>query len=307
MLRCAPALTLLSIAMLSFVSLVPFHVQAGSELEQRLRGQYDHKTLVLRNFYHGGRLSYDSAGSPANASAASGEWTMDGFVRVKSLDLSGQHLTIKADRLPVVNGGRSFQVNNEKENSLRIEVKFDPGAITGDKVDTALSRIFLTTQDRLANVVPDYWKPCVLAASTGQGGKQYHACSFPPGFSAIPGVVYSSQETPKSGEASSGESNISEGTMFRPGKGVSPPRVLSQAAPEFSEPARRAKYRGTVVLSLVVDKMGQVRNIRILSPVGFGLDQKAVEAVSKWKFDPGRKDGEPVAVLIAVEVDFHLY
>jgi protein TonB len=76
--------------------------------------------------------------------------------------------------------------------------------------------------------------------------------------------------------------------------------------PEFSEEARSAKYQGVVLLSLVVDKNGQTRNVRIVRPLGMGLDQKAVEAVTTWRFTPAEKDGEPVAVEMAAEVNFHL-
>ena len=60
-------------------------------------------------------------------------------------------------------------------------------------------------------------------------------------------------------------------------------------------------------MGLIVDKEGHPHNIHILSPLGAGLDAKAVQAVATWKFQPAEKDGEPVAVQIAVEVDFHLY
>ncbi len=62
-----------------------------------------------------------------------------------------------------------------------------------------------------------------------------------------------------------------------------------------------------MVVSLILDKTGQPRNIRIVRPLGLGLDQNAVEDISMWRFDPAKKDGEPVNVEIAVEVDFHLY
>ncbi len=97
------------------------------------------------------------------------------------------------------------------------------------------------------------------------------------------------------------------GGVFRPGGGVSPPRVIYQTDPEFSEEARKAKYQGTCVLGLVVDASGRPTNIRVLSALGMGLDEKAIESVKNWKFEPGHKDGHAVAVEIAVEVDFHLY
>ena len=97
------------------------------------------------------------------------------------------------------------------------------------------------------------------------------------------------------------------GGVYRPGRGVTPPRVIYQTDPEFSEEARKAKYQGTCVLSVTVDANGRPTNIHVLNSLGMGLDEKAMESVRNWKFEPGKKDGHDVAVEIAVEVDFHLY
>jgi periplasmic protein TonB len=104
-----------------------------------------------------------------------------------------------------------------------------------------------------------------------------------------------------------GEGGGIGGGIFRIGKGVTPPRVIYQTDPEFSEEARKAKYQGTCVLGLVVDENGRPTQIRVLSALGMGLDEKAIESVKNWKFEPGKKDGHDVKVEIAVEVDFHLY
>ena len=97
------------------------------------------------------------------------------------------------------------------------------------------------------------------------------------------------------------------GGAYRPGKGVTPPRAIYSPDPEFSEEARKAKYSGVCTLGLIVGVDGRPTNIRVLSSLGMGLDEKAIEAVKNWKFEPGQKDGHPVPVVIAVEVDFHLY
>jgi protein TonB len=60
-------------------------------------------------------------------------------------------------------------------------------------------------------------------------------------------------------------------------------------------------------LSMVVDKDGKTRNIQVLRALGLGLDEKAIEAVKTWRFDPALKDGKPVDVLVSVQVTFHLY
>lgn len=97
------------------------------------------------------------------------------------------------------------------------------------------------------------------------------------------------------------------GGPYRVGGGVSAPRILYAPDPEYSEEARKAKYQGTVVLWVVVGPDGRPRDIRVQRSLGLGLDEKAMEAVRTWKFDPARKDGQPVAVQINVEVNFRLY
>jgi periplasmic protein TonB len=96
------------------------------------------------------------------------------------------------------------------------------------------------------------------------------------------------------------------GGAYRIGGGVSPPSILYKVEPEYSEEARKAKFQGTVLLFVVVDENGKPRDIKILRPLGLGLDQKAVEAVEKWKFSPGKKDGKPVPVQAQIEVNFRL-
>ena len=97
------------------------------------------------------------------------------------------------------------------------------------------------------------------------------------------------------------------GGVFRVGGGVSPPRALDTPDPEYSEEARKAKYQGTCVLWLIVGPDGKPRDIKVARKLGMGLDEKAIQAVRSWKFEPAMKDGKPVAVQINVEVNFRLY
>jgi TonB family protein len=91
-----------------------------------------------------------------------------------------------------------------------------------------------------------------------------------------------------------------------PGKNVTQPVLLSRKDPEYSEEARKAKFQGTVQLSIVVNAAGQVTNISVLRGVGLGLDERAVEAVRQWRFRAGMVDGTPVAMRAMVEVNFRL-
>jgi len=94
--------------------------------------------------------------------------------------------------------------------------------------------------------------------------------------------------------------------IYKAGNGVAAPRVIHMTGAEFSEEARRKKVQGVVVLSMIVTADGTATDIKVVRPLGSGLDEKAIEAVKQWTFAPGTKDGTPVAVRLAVEIDFHL-
>jgi periplasmic protein TonB len=96
--------------------------------------------------------------------------------------------------------------------------------------------------------------------------------------------------------------------MFPAGRqGVTVPQVIFNPEPSFSEEARKTKAQGIVLLLLVVGKDGRPYDIHVGQSLGMGLDEKAIEAVNRWRFRPGTFNGQPVATRIAVQVDFHLY
>jgi periplasmic protein TonB len=110
----------------------------------------------------------------------------------------------------------------------------------------------------------------------------------------------------KGGGFGPGEGGGFGGGVFRVGGGVTAPALIYKVEPEYSEEARKAKYQGTVLLYVQVDSSGKAINMRVLHSLGLGLDEKAMEAVRKWKFKPGMKDGKPVTVEAQIEVNFRL-
>ncbi|MBL8175029.1 MAG: energy transducer TonB [Bryobacterales bacterium] len=84
------------------------------------------------------------------------------------------------------------------------------------------------------------------------------------------------------------------------------PAVLYQIEPEYSEEARKARLTGTVVLYVDIDERGQVSRVEVRQSLGLGLDEKAVEAIRKWRFRPARKDGKAVPSAALVDVGFRL-
>jgi protein TonB len=136
--------------------------------------------------------------------------------------------------------------------------------------------------------LPNIGDPAGLAAisSAGRGG--------PAGYGDGPGTGVGSSN------------GASTGTVYSPGGGITLPVPIHKVEPEFSEEARRARANGTVVVYAEIGPDGKPHNIRIARGFGLGLDEKAMEAVSKWLFKPGTKNGKPVTVAASIEVSFHL-
>jgi TonB family protein len=96
------------------------------------------------------------------------------------------------------------------------------------------------------------------------------------------------------------------GRAYKIGGVVSAPSLLFKVEPEYSEEARKAKWQGTVVLTVIVDELGRPNHVSVQRSLGLGLDQKAIDAVSQWRFKPGQKDGKAVPVIATIEVNFRL-
>ncbi len=109
------------------------------------------------------------------------------------------------------------------------------------------------------------------------------------------------------GESQSGPPGLSVHHISEhAGAGVTPPQLIYKVEPEFSEEARKAKHQGVVVLTIEVDPSGNVRNVHVRQSLGLGLDEKAIEAVSHWRFRPAILDGKPVTTEAVVQVNFQL-
>ncbi|HWG36322.1 MAG TPA: TonB family protein [Terriglobales bacterium] len=108
------------------------------------------------------------------------------------------------------------------------------------------------------------------------------------------------------GDDPNGGGNCVSGTCAIGGD-VSEPVLVYDPDPEYSDAARKAKYQGTVVVAVLIGADGHVYDPRVIQPLGLGLDQKALEAVKLWRFEPAKKHGQAVRVAANIEVNFRLY
>ena len=136
-----------------------------------------------------------------------------------------------------------------------------------------------------------------------------------------PGVIESDQASASTGSGGGSGAGAGEGSgldlgtggglgggVYRPGSGVINPRILREVKPQYTADAMRAKVQGTVLLECVVladGTVGRIDVVKSLDPT-FGLDLEAVRAARQWRFQPGTRFGEPVAVLVTIELTFTL-
>ena len=104
-----------------------------------------------------------------------------------------------------------------------------------------------------------------------------------------------------------GEDGGYGGGVMRVGRGVSAPDLIYSVDPEFSDEARRVKYQGVCIVELIVDEQGHPQKVHVVRWLGMGLDEKAVQAVEKYRFKPAYFRGRPVPVYIDVAVTFRIY
>src|SRR5260221_2281236 len=137
--------------------------RANSDLNQQLNLNYRDKTFFIRGFYKDSHLKYTSAGEPTG-NAHTGYWTVDGGVQIRKITVSGSRLRVQAERLFLDAEAGQAMVFRLGQKWVDLDAELDPQHVQMADVDALIAKIFLTRHDNLLDLVPDYWKPCLVAA-----------------------------------------------------------------------------------------------------------------------------------------------
>ena len=243
----------------------PAGPSADGALRDALTAKYAKKFVTVRGFPAGTKLQFDAAG--ALIGSVPGVFTLDGNLHVESVNVSPDRVELR--------GRQAFLEYNAK--SRKLEESIGGSRMTVEfarKFDTAVERgieAALVSFDGLPNLVPAYW------AKFLSGNGELEAVVDP-----VTGVA-----VPRASEA--------QGLV---------PKAVKQTAPVYPKTVQSLAVTGTVILRVIVDEVGKPRVADIVTPLGFGLDQAAIDAVNQWEFEPARKDGKGVQVYFRVRVNF---
>jgi TonB family protein len=307
--------------------------------EDDLRARYEGKLIFLRGSYLGDDLDFDMNGK-VNGSPTVASFTLSAF-EVRKVKLSKHKLDIEADRyglhyfgaLPYEDDTKSF--DKVKISKKPVHISIDREVIVIPKVKKDKKKKEPKSQElaaaqslktRDAAAAPGVAQPAAPAATPAAAAETNAAlAAVSPAHSAMVmnkalDNIFSKDidQTMMSHLPDYWQLYFASKSQHRPfmpadasikvvGEGVTPPQVLNSIDPSSNEFAQQFGIAGMELLRTVVDSTGVPRQIVIARPIGFGLDEKAVEAVKNSHFRPATANGQPVPVVVDLVVTFRIY
>ncbi|MGA8152637.1 MAG: energy transducer TonB [Terriglobales bacterium] len=270
------------------ISLTDARADARKDLEKELRTAYVHRLLSLTSPYFGDKLQFDSQGGLLDRAVA-GPWSTCGLLEVEKLALASGRVELSGKRviLALRSSNTGVKVTPVTTNrGVHISVELPSTSTDVPQVNQTLSNTFKGGQ--LVERVAAYWKPYMdLGAQDLKGQLDALRKNGPnvivaelegarPVYLVVPGVV-------------------------------DPPVAIHTPDPEYTQEARQKKVNGTATLEVVVNEKGLPEILEVVRGLGEGLDIQALTTVAGWTFKPAVRYGEPVAVLMGVDVSFRIY
>ena len=265
--------------------------------ERQLKRELKGKTVLIRGFFEDDRLEYTAEGEVMGTPRA-GSWTVS-KMQVKSIAVRPDRFEVRGPRVITfmdLSTGEFTTLKPSKKHTIKMIVHA-PATLDSQQLDMVIHKVLVTEPTPDISVFPSYWREFLSGHVIRVKDKD--------------GRLLFKRRDAADAEARNDDQPVytdaAGNPVFRVSKSMDVPRILHQIDPEFSESARAQKFSGTTVVSLELDKSGGVRDVQIVQPIGYGLDDQAVQAVEQWRFAPAVRNGEPVAVLLMVEVSFKLY
>lgn len=253
------------------------------DIEKELQNHYEDRTLILRNFYDGDNLKYNPEGDLISGGEP-GTWSLDGFVNLKKLKVKKDKIILEGIRLLWSYNQNIKTTVYYKSQYLNIEIgPYDslPDVKSSRKT---IQNIFLT-KNEFSTLVPVYWKNFVKKVFEDGNAPDYVT---PNNKQFVPYSTDSDVRT-----------EHKEATVL---KG----RLIKKTNPTYPDLAKRLRVSGEVTFKVKVNKEGIPTVQDVISPIGLGMEESAIETISKWRFTPTYVNGEPTEVPATITVNFVL-
>jgi TonB family protein len=240
----------------------------SNNIKQELTGMMRAKVLVLRTFTKRNHLEFDEMGQSKTKAGDVGPWTIYSHVLVTKVDVSDSRLRIAGNRvIQHFNPTQDKLVGFQSNINVDIDIDLKKGATATD-VAPALSNVFVAAPTLPVLLLPEYWRPYI----SGQPN-EVSLCKATTQTVRVGGVVASAS-------------------------------LLKEVRPTYPPEAKAFLLKGVVALQAEITETGDVGTLVILKPLGAGLDESAVEAVSQWKYKPTTLNGQPVCVVTTITVSY---
>lgn len=263
--------------------------QSASQLVSSL----EKKTIVLRNYYTDAILTFDADGKLIS-SGTPGFGPADGRFYVEQAQITNGRFILAGERPALVwdTAASEFCL---KDIGRRTEVfiNLPSGKAIEEAVPPLLTEVFLKRSE--LEVIKCSDSDVKIEGYVEKPKREASKKKGPPvpdaqNLSELPMLCFPNAER-----------------AYRVGRGVKAPKVISSPDPSYPAAAKQDKRQGTVVLALIVDKLGKASTLVVTRPLGYGFDEKAIDAVRAWTFNPATFQGRPVPVGINIEINFRLY
>ncbi|MBI4471915.1 MAG: energy transducer TonB [Acidobacteria bacterium] len=289
----------LSVILLLSVLTAPFGFpqdasRAVKELEFRLNG----RIFRFRHLVSASKLKYDQLGN-LTGKLPFGKLTWHNSLEVTDVTLKQRQIKIRGYRVYLQYKRaerRFFGIRSEE----RVEIEITTAGNLSDPavISKEIDKAFLRSDEPYAENLEGYWKPFLQCLSN----PKLEDCQYYERRMSQSDVLDLGQKD----DSNLPPPVLKNPNLHRVGNGVTAPKIRSRVDPNYTRAALAAKGEGTVIFEAIVSKAGRAEILRIIRPLGFGLEEAAADALRKWTFQPSLRDGNPVDVLISIEVNFNL-
>lgn len=274
--------------------------------------------MILRHPQQADSQRYDSEGKVLKGGGHEGSWVIFGGVLINHVTLTPDKLRLEGQRIFFLFPKQKltlFEFTRRKafkgppfSPSLNVEIILDKPVDSAEQALTVLGRVFALKTDNFLESVPDFWRTYLVDHHFSYDASQKKEVEYRwrDEVDIKNNPVQNIQAEPIK---DSKDADFHERVVYPidPGSGVKPPKPKYTPEPAFSEIARYEEFQGVVLVNVIVGTDGKVHRVRLVRPLGMGLDEAAQSTLQTWRFQPATRNGQPVAVEMNIEVAFDLF